>query len=451
MAASFRSICMIICPLCLAEVRPPAKFMVYCTQHPHASSTVNYDGSEDSLGRLHCGFDSACNQPQYLSAGVFLAHEGCTVSSPFWDSTKVAFTDQFTRSDGKQVIISDQQTKSLRELAQRYPSLREMWFPLGLFRAMNESGAFGKMVMLAGPKQVGKTVISTMAMNPYVYRGPKLSKYEPQAFLSLHILSGIAVSPDSFLRAVYAVTQLRERQPAVAVLPPTGSEEVHIKSVMLSAPSRTGRWEQFKMALRAIKDFVVSSEPPLTALATPHPTLALFDFAGERWAESNVATLTAHISRMHTVAVVMDALHLTRFGRVPGAPDTEDDPDSVQRAKIRLNMAGGKQRCLIITKLDSVRPDSRGEKANAYLDWLALNEEARVDNRARDILLSWLDPAVDVEYNLDQVLRGDPSIPVFFISTSNLDAQGRLGGNAGMPVSIGLRRFLLWALDWLPR
>jgi hypothetical protein len=447
---------MIICPLCLKDIRPPAEFLLFCSQHPERLAPIRYTGAGDDLRLLHCASGVGCNEPQALWAGVFLAHMGCLVRNPFLDARRVTITDnrlRFESRGGNLLPVEHPQLNVLADIAQCYGDRPEMWFPQGLFRAMNESKRFGRLIMLAGPRQVGKTVISMMAMNPDTYQGPRMARFEPQSFVSLHSLNPQATVPlNSFLGSLHAVTQLLLQRPAVGFVPPTGSEEAHMKAVFLSTSRSGGALERIGGIFRDMADLAFSPQPSAEAEARIHPTVAFFDFAGERFSYYRAHTLEALASKMHAIAVVMEAPDLARFGRQPGTPETDDDPDSVRQARERLNMVPAHtRRCLIVTKLDLIPPNLRGRSANEYLQQLERDEEARLADEPRKLLSGWLDRRLPNEGRLAEILENDRKLPVFFISTHNLDGQGTLGAGGQMPHSVGLRRFLLWALEWLPK
>jgi hypothetical protein len=315
-----------------------------------------------------------------------------------------------------------------------------MWFPQSLFMAINGRGGYGRMVMLAGPSQVGKTIIATMAMNPHTYTGSKLSQYEPQCFISLHA-PGSAGSPlESFLGALHTIDQLRHKQPSSGFVRPTGREEAHVKAVFLSSHESS-----LKTLKRDVLGLIWGADPAAGDSGV-HPTIAFFDFAGERFNYAEARTLARWADPMDVIAVVLEAPDLNRFGRAANTPDTIVDPDSVARAARRLNMAADKRRCLIVTKLDLI-PADKLDGGSQYLAEQAGIEDAKVDNRAKKIFCSWLNRSVPSEEKLANILAADAGLPVFFITTHNLDGHV-LGVDGKMPVSVGLRQFLLWMLEW---
>ena len=443
---------MILCPLCLQDIRPPAEFFLYCRQHPAADPAIRYDGHRNDLERLRCHRDATCNRPQQLWGGVFLAHRDCPVKNPFWDGARVVVRGRrtFESQSGELVPVEDPQLDLLEELSAKFPDRPEMWFPQGLFRAINESQDFGRLVMLAGPRQVGKTIISTMAMNPDSYESDAMSAFEPQTFMSLQALTGSVAALESYLAAIHAASQLRVRRPASAFVAPTGREEAHLKAVFLASSRRKGALAEIGHVFRGIGEMAFKDAPSPEKGAI-HPVIAFFDFAGERFSHLKSYALETLARKMHVIAVVMEAPDLTLFGRRAGGSDTEEDPDSVRRACERLAMApSGPRTCLVVTKLDLVDPALRGEEANRYLDSLAAREDGKLGGQARNILTSWLDPGVYSEKKLAATLKNNRDLPVFFVRTLHLDGH-MLGANGNMPHSIGLQQFLLWVLDWLPR
>jgi len=431
---------MLICPLCLNDVRPGAEFLVYCTQHPRSIAPIVYRGETSDMELLLCDASPRCSNPQSMWEGVFLAHRGCRARNPFWEATQVNVSGkavQIERPAGRFLEPDDPQIPNLRKIADSYRNVPEMWFPLALFRAINEHEDWGKMVMLTGPRQVGKTIIATMAMSQSTYVGDKLLACTPQAFTSMYTLDGGFVSKTPFLEALHSVAQLRRGMSADGPVAPTGRNEVHVRSVFMAKRAKKGRWQKLMQMVRDTIDFMI----PINAIGPRvHPTISFFDFGGERFGDTAVPEIAHWIQNMHVLAAVIEIPGLIRCGRDAGTPDTDSTPDSVKRAIERLNLAPeSTRRCIVVTKADL------SPQAEAYLRKLGRAENETSELNGKVVLCGLLDSESETERALLELLQSDNSLPVFLIGTYNLDGS-RLGRGTEMPYSIGLRMFLRWVL-----
>jgi hypothetical protein len=447
----------ILCPLCLREVTPGEQFLVYCTQHGAAIPPVHYEGKAEDLEALRCPAGGECNEQADIWKGIFLAHDGCRVKNPM-----TADTDRMVElPDGKRVEVNTPETRLQLAAGAVYPGQSAMWFPLSLFRAINLPDNPGKLVMLAGPREVGKTIVATMAMSPELYTEAntrKLSRYWPKTYVSVGQLGGgdsqATSHRASFLQAVNAVSRLQSREPGAAFVAPTGREDAYLRAVFLtgSEPKAEPKvWTRMVDVFRQIGRTAAGKSEPDPG-ATP-PTVALLDWAGERFWQTDDRRVTEVASNVDVIALVIDATHLALFGRDVKQADTQITPNSIRHACERLALATHRTRmCLVVTKLDAIPAERRGARANKYLDALERSEDGKLDRQAHKALREWLEQGkkagAPYEGRLLDFLDEHPKLPVFFISTKNLNGQ-MLGTVDGMPRSVGLLRFVLWVLGYV--
>lgn len=458
----------ILCPLCLQTVVPDKeRFFVYCTLHDTKNDPIEYHGDPKDLELIRCPQGGECNEHTDPWQGVFVAHSGCSFKNPLGNNA----TGDIELPTGAFATVVTPETQLLKAAGAKYPNQPATWYPLGLLRAINDANRTGHLVLLAGPNNVGKSILATMAMSPEVYTEAttdQFKNYWPKTYVSVGSLDADDVSGDgirtAFLGAVNAVEMLRSGQPGAASVPATGRSQAFVRAMFLAGspppPSPTFLRRMRRVVTDAIDVFkqigsAARGEPELNPVSMA-PAVALFDWAGERFFRTNDKDVAAIISAVDIVAVVVDATHLAQFGYPTDAPDTANSPNSIRHAGERLTAADHtKKTCVIVTKLDAVDAESRGVKANHYLEELGKGEDGggKLVGQARKILLGWLEQgkakSARFEKKLLEYLENNERTPVFFVTTSNV-GKGTLGvPGVGMPRSVGLVRFILWVLGRL--
>ena len=454
----------ILCPLCLQTVVPGEQFFVYCTRHNVANDPIAYHGEPQDLQKICCPKPGDCNEHVDVWTGVFVAHTGCTFKNPMAGST----TSEVELPTGAMAAVNTPETRLLNAASLVYRDQPAMWYPLALLRAINDDNHAGHLVLLAGPRKVGKSIIATMAMSPDVYTESntrQFQHYYPQTFVSVgsigtEFTTGTGVKP-AFLGAVNAVAMLQSGQPGAASVPATGRLQAFLRVVFLVGSPPPDAPTFFRRMRRVVTDAIdvfkkigsaAAGQPELNAVSTA-PTVALLDWAGERFFQSDDHEVATIVANVDIIAVVVDATHLAQFGYASDTPDTSDTPNSVRHAGERLTkLDSSKNVCVIVTKLDAVDEQLRGPKGNRYLEELARSEDGKLDRQARKILTGWLEQGkaknAKGERKLLEYLEAHDT-PVFFIKTSNVSG-GTLGEpGSGMPQSVGLARFILWVLGRL--
>jgi len=429
------------CPLCLQALRPGTILHRFCRLHPQESGAISLD--PDDLAALYCPAEG-CRPAQALEEGVFLAHEGCGCLSPFWDGGGLNCARSII-VEGKP--LDHWQLNALKDIGRQYPNLKEMWFPLILFRAANEywrNQPFSAFVVMAGARSVGKTVLSLMAMSRLPYPASVTVEHFVHITPAMH-----DVPSEELLTTLAALNRFRQGKPASLVQHTDRDNVSNLKATFLAETKQSrpkpaaaaermnaGQWLVY--VLQQLLGQGDAAAQPVRALcpAPSHLVIAFYDTAGELWQDAGLGNLIQLRAEADILAVVIDATALNHFG-VP--VEGREAPDSTWVGCERLENAQRffrGRRCLIVTKLDAV--SQNGEVA-AYMD--AIKRSASPPQHPKQLLGSWLSQENDIENRLRCLIEQDPELQVFLVWTEGLRNSDRA------PRSHGITSFINWCLD----
>lgn len=413
------------CPLCFQKLDPTQQLVRVCLSHKDRTYTFAFDVDRKDV---FCK-TKTCENPRSIQTGVFLRHIGCPAKNPYWKGNNAALTvpesDTLDR-DGKVFHVQHWLLGVLRELAELDPHASEMWFPLHMFRTVNwyslderEGQQIGATIRLAGAKNAGKTVLATMALVPYGYAehhsGPGL-QVENYAYVSPEGIGLVQQPQEQFLQALLPFSMLRDQRNTpewVAGTPPT---RANIKAAFFRANVENRAWAE-----EAWKYVWNTKEP--------WHSLLFYDTAGE----DNEKPAEKHRDPVDIGAVVLDGSELGVFGHV--------SPPNAKTASERLATIAANRKCLIVTKVDLIHPQTVAENEREIIYKLRAGELVEPDAEKR-MVRRWLthELALPAERDLAQQLS---NVEVFLIWTEGLDdtAPGKL------PSTFGLRKFVSWCLD----
>lgn len=419
------------CPLCLQKLHPGVNFYRYCPNHADFLDPVAL--SPDDYSGIYCPSPD-CRRLPNIQDGIFLLHEGCPCLSPFWNGRSLDVNRTITIENQP---VRHWQLEKLKEIAKLHPTRPEMWFPLIHFRAANElwnGEPLGAAILMSGARNVGKTVLSVMAM---------CSEYEDlpvERFF--HVTPASYDAPAHELLAIFSfLKDLREYQSIKAKISPTGADYIsNLKSVCVSlqkaAAGRSGTnvMSTSGFLKRVLVELSGKAEPAERNPADDRPTHAVFSFydtAGELWQEAGDTGLLHLRSEADVLAVVMDATALKRFHV------TSEAANSTWVACERLEQFRMHpcRRSLMVTKLDVVESDPA---IQPYLE--AVRNQQAPAEKPKALLLRCLDRDSPVEKRLAKLIETDPGLDVFFVWTEGL-------GTDRSAVSYGLQDFLASCLD----
>lgn len=405
---------MLICPLCLREFSPP--IYLYCPGHGNWFPWTSQNAQVD-LADLNCpGCVKAENEgrlPLEIQRRPIVMHKMCRCESPLIGCTGYKLDRNTLSISGEAIQVSHWELASLWEAAIHYPACRAMWCPLDLLLTTNQvmdrnlSEPMGKRILLAGPSQVGKTVLATMALYEGSYSKEQLSQLENFAYVSP---SQSASEPwDEFAKALVPLQALSKWNP-VSAPPSTAAECRHVRAAIFPRWKRTASRERWFHRTLASREHCGS--------------VVFYDFAGEKFETSGNPELRDFYARCQVLTAVVDATHLRR--RNSRQRNEANPPGPSIAAAASLLRARVQQRCLVVTKADLV-PELISELEK---------KECDASESARFLVSDWLNDD-GAEGALKRELEG---VPVFFVWTENLR-----GGV--LPIPHHVQDFVEWCLN----
>jgi len=444
------------CPLCLGALSSADALIRFCPCHPNL--TDRFLVTPENYRRIFCQHPQ-CNDLLTIARQTFLLHEGCESQNPFWKNGQVIVPPQvqWTDKDDRVHLVKHWELALLEQIAEKYPGRREMWFPALLFRAANrdrETSRVGTLVKLSGARNVGKTTLAVMALNPWSYacgeRTPDLGHIQSDHFV--YAFNERLAQPETvfaqalepswlFLRAettqqwTYPTSRLIKAnvravfvrpKESMASLPTASRDEINPMSLL---------WRTFKRATMgpyiAVPDG--ESHPPPS-----HSAVVFLDTAGEENEDPYSVKLGTLEECVDVIAVTLDATHLSHFSGRTSFDARMSIPVAVQRIKSIATKRA--RRCLIVTKVDLVSGGLQPLEKE-YVSKIAQDGNLHPDCD-KQMLLAWLAEGDSKEKELAALVSGEAVHKVFFIWTEGL---GVLGGDP--PRAIGLLRFVAWCLN----
>jgi hypothetical protein len=393
---------------------------------------------------------------------VVLLHLNCACMNPFWQDTRVQIPEEF------RVGARHWELHCLEEAAAQVSDRPEMWFPSLLFRASNSIDADNKstvVIKLSGAVSAGKTLLATMALNQFSYRGESFNiGGRPFKWLE----SFAYVSPDfakqkpheEFTDYLSVAVKIQTQPTAAKSLPPTPIRASNLKAAFIDeVPQSAGNHDKdrarekglIETSITDVFEFFGSifttSDPPVRSVPKdklPCHTIVFHDTAGEQSQGPGPDFYKADAA-VDVVVVVLDA---TDLGQVALAHDSGSRPEnSVDVALERLRFHQSKRRpryCIVVTKLDLVLQQSTflaGDDGPRLQDMVNGGRVAALDQRG--MLLRWLkESASDPESLLASSIERE-NIDVFFVWTQDLDSRNK----NKMPRAVGLDAWFAWLFN----
>ncbi len=441
------------CPLCLEPVRSKTVFHSFC---PICGATRTFGGRHVLSAECET---SSCRERTAIREGLFLAHEGCACRNPFWDESGKRIVPpgdslRLELNQQRSLQVKHWELQVLAQAAARFGNLPAMWFPAALLRASDGSGS-GVCVKFSGARNVGKTTLATVALNPATYA----RSFRTEAVA----VDGRFESLDEY---VYVTPGEREdpavaREFALGLYPSSliegyrgdsadwveGTKAGHpnLKAIFYqernalpAAPSRSRR--VLRGATRLIEDLVGNvREDPGPARTGCMRVVACYDTPGEDNERPVLASLVRLDRVMGAVAFFLDATELSCFASA-GA----DGSNSRMLPTLLLRMRSTPSRlrsCLVVTKLDLVRASLVKPEEVALLEQIESGERG-LGSDDREFLLDWLGRGRrnGPESDLATLIRKHPRMPVFLVWIDGLKESREF------PVGRGIARFVGWCL-----
>lgn len=451
------------CPLCLKLLTEDDNMARVCVEHPPrpGSALSDFSCSDQNLeDEIFCPEGGRCNG--VIDTGVFLSHLECEAVNPFWDGARVDIPGQDsttvfqmnTPAGTRDIQISHWQIKVLRRMP---PTVRGMWFPLMLMRALAEAGRepgekrTGALVELAGASTVGKSVLAMQAM---VYKGyvpvyDGARHVDVAGYMFSRMPPGGSALTNPFLANLYYNYLMRMNKDGLQPLPQTRRMPGDVKVAFVAPrvhdapppdnPAGNSRRGVFAFVLQIVRDVIKVSR---TEAHKFWYTVAFYDAAGEEFLEDG--SIPEAIEKVvDKVAVLVDAAEI--HGLVSG--------DSIAVANERLKKAKAQDLpcCLVVTKLDLVVDRLSQEEQSKVR--AAAEDLSAAEGPERELLDGWLKLRVnhgsagELRSRLQNIER------VFFVWTEGLPeatAQGTVQVSVNQPRSFGLAKFICWCLgvEW---
>lgn len=216
-----------ICPLCFESITAGTRFIRYC---PVCKNWEVIKGTSTRELFARCK-KIGCKANRTLAQRPFLAHENCRRLNPLIlnlnDGAKSrvqALDETFTlrwvdpSAPGGRSAPRDVKHWTLPIIhgaAEKVVGVKAMWFPSELLRLL--SSGKGKRVQLRGPADVGKSVLSSIVVNPDSL--PSNLQVENFVYASPYIATDMNVPEEQrqpfrfFANALQAIQSLRDWQP----------------------------------------------------------------------------------------------------------------------------------------------------------------------------------------------------------------------------------------------
>lgn len=432
------------CPLCLSRLEDSSVILRICLRCKETESTSVAWNRYDRIAALHC------RDRHSGLEDVWLSHERCTVSSPFWSQPRPEAPGQVEVPDHVEVRLeASQPPRSVpvdhwqipiqRRLAGLDRGRQAAWFPHVLFRVVNESQRSRTLVGLLGPEAVGKTTLATMVFN----QGAYLPQMPPPLIKDFVVTPRKPGEQESraFLEALYRLNLLlRMTVGAAGWISPTLGERHHLKAAFfynpplpsppvapvasgpdasadaqrntppintLTKPPRRvlvrlwrGFWDRLRDLMNVILEVFLGYRPFSENGTTPSRdttlprTLVLYDIAGELARRPGDSLVNILRDRVDVVAIMISASDLYRFGG-----NITEEKNSVHVANHHLDLLLMRReshdplRCLIVTKLDTVvaklEKKKDGQEALQVIDDIRRQKPVS-PQRVREAFGKWL-------------------------------------------------------------
>lgn len=344
------------------------------------------------------------------------------------------------------------------------PPAPEMWFPLMLLRATNETlnnqrgKRIGVLVELAGSTQVGKTILAMQSMEyeGYVAEDHGQGRHvEVKDFMFSRLPPGRTAATNPLLANLYLSSLMRLNKKGLHGFAPTFKLPGDVKAAFFkpasaarrSLPLDSSGSEPRQSRVGAIAKNVIDILIGIKDIFWSHRsrgfwyTVILYDIAGEAFIVGDPTT-DAIERAVDKVAVLVDATEIFDF---------QGDGDSVATANEQIGKAAARSlpHCLVVTKVDLIMgmlPPEDQVKVKKFAEDLSCEYK----EETLELLQKWLDQGT-ADANIRQLKnRIDKVDRVFLIWTENLptsNKEGTVQTSSEQPRSYGLARFICWCLE----
>lgn len=402
--------------------------------------------------------------------GIFLAHKNCSRLNPFCKQAEPVVIDFGSSSKRNEGLIPETDIKvrhyEVGILKSMSPKVPEMWFPAALLKVTTPTKPKpGCVVVLAGARGVGKTILALQSMHSDGFENTlNESKVSVDA-----IHYAYAPAPRRFAECANTIEMLLHPNDALdkwiqlGTLPDLGE----LRAVFYRRPPPATEDVEASEKLSVVK--------PLKELFLRRPTkydsrwrtVIFYDAAGEHFEEENVQVLDQLYGVTDNIAVVIEAASLMPCSYAANTEEYRKWDRVVSVAwehidRIQRRSAGRRPRwSLVITKMDEVKdridselwekiehfaerrtksrsgvPDENGEPIDALRELVG---KTRTNNQRK--LIQRLTGAIT---------RHRPE--VFFVWTDGLNMDDGLrilpaGSQGEVPKSYGLAKFIEWCLN----
>ncbi len=355
-----------ICPLCFDSITAETRFIRFCPVCKR-SEVVKGLATRDLFARCS---KIGCKANRTLAQQPFLAHEDCKRLNPLvlnlnegaknrveslGETCALHWLD-VSGSGGKSEYrdVKHWTLPIIHDAAEKVPGVKAMWFPSELLRLISIGN--GKRVQLRGPADVGKSVLSSIAVNPDSLPG----KFQVENFVyASPYVAADANAPEEqrkpfrfFANALQAIQSLRDWQPL----------DMHATRPA-EALIRAGFYSRIVKRERRAPVF--------------------YDLAGEHFQEGAGEIVTEHAANSDCIYVLIDITCIPVFEEFIPPQDRKEarkkaDFNAKLSASLRQIEGDETPRIIVVTKVDLVAtPDldaEEGASDDGKSKWAELNE-----------------------------------------------------------------------------
>jgi len=356
-----------ICPLCFDSITAETRFIRFCPVCKR-SEVVKGLATRDLYARCN---KIGCKANRTLAQRPFLAHENCKRLNPLvlnlnegaknrveslGETCALHWLD-VSGSGGKSEYrdVKHWTLPIIHDAAERVPGIKAMWFPSELLRLLSTGN--GKRVQLRGPTDVGKSVLSSIAVNPDSLPGN--FQVENFVYASPYIAADGNAPEEQrkpfrfFANALQAIQSLRDWQPL----------DMHATRPA-EALIRAGFYSR-----------IVNRE---------RRALVFYDLAGEHFQEGAGEIVTEHAANSDCIYVLIDITCIPVFEEFIPPEDRKEarkkaDFNAKLSASLRQIEGDETPRILVVTKVDLVQiPEFAAEESASGAGkskWAELNQD----------------------------------------------------------------------------